>query len=163
MTADVFIKQFLPVAKVIEGKTGLPSLAILAQSALETGWGTKVKGNSYFGIKAKTGILVRTTEISSTPNLHFPEIFSVTKFKDENGKIKYRYDCKTYFATYATPFDSFLSYAEFILTNPRYSKAVENKDNPERYLQEIARAGYATGLNYEKSVLEVLNSIKNRE
>lgn len=161
MIAETFIKQFLPVAHAIEEKTGLPALAILAQSALETGWGTKVKGNSYFGIKGK-GILIRTTEISSKPDLHFPEIISVTKFKDETGKTKYKYDCKTYFAAYATPFDSFAAYAEFILTNPRYSKAIENKDNPERYLQEVARAGYATGLNYEKAVLDVLDSIKNR-
>lgn len=162
MIAETFIKQFLPVARAIEQKTGLPALAILAQSALETGWGTKVKGNSYFGIKAKNGILISTTEILNKPDAHFPEIISITKFKDENGKTKYKYDCKTYFAAYATPFDSFAAYAEFILTNPRYSKAIENKDNPERYLQEVARAGYATALNYEKAVLDVLDSIKKR-
>lgn len=162
MIAETFIKHFFPVAKVIEQKTGLPALAMLAQSALETGWGTKVKGNSYFGIKAKNGILIRTTEISSKPDLHFPEIISITKFKDETGKIKYKYDCKTYFAAYATPFDSFLAYADFILMNPRYKKAIETKDNPELYLREIARAGYGTGLNYENVVLDVLKSIKKR-
>ena len=162
MIAEQFIKQFKPIAEIIQNQTGISALAILAQSALETGWGTKVKGNSYFGIKAKNGILIRTTEISSKPDLHFPEIYSVTKFKDETGKIKYKYDVKTYFAAYATPFDSFLGYADFIQSNPRYAKALAVKSNPDRYLVEVARAGYATGLNYEKSVLEVLESVKKR-
>ena len=160
MDAETFIKQFLPVAKQVEAETGIFALAMLAQSALETGWGTRVKGNSYFGIKGK-GILIRTTEISSKPDLHFPEIISITKFKDETGKIKYKYDCKTYFESYATPFDSFIGYADFIRSNPRYTKALQ-ATTPEQYLSEVARAGYATGFNYEKSVLEVLESVKKR-
>ena len=160
MDADSFIKQFLPVAKVVESESGIPALAMLAQSALETGWGTKVKGNNYFGIKGKD-VLVRTTEILDKPDVHFPEVFSIEKIKDANGKTKYKYDCKTWFVGYATPMDAFRGYANFIKSNARYKIALQ-QTTPERYLEAIADAKYATGLNYKQSLLEVLKSIKNR-
>ena len=160
MDADNFIKQFLPVAKLVESESGIPSLAMLAQSALETAWGTKVKGNNYFGIKGKD-VLIRTTEILDKPDVHFPEVFSVEKFKDANGKTKYKYDCKTWFAGYATPIDAFRGYANFIKSNPRYKIALQ-QTTPESYLEAIASAGYATGLNYKQSLLDVLESVKRR-
>ena len=136
MDADNFIKQFLQVAKLVESESGIPALAMLAQSALETAWGTKVKGNNYFGIKGKD-VLIRTTEILDRPDAHFPEVFSITKFKDANGKIKYKYDCKTWFAGYATPIDAFRGYANFIKSNPRYKVALQ-QTTPEAYLQAVA-------------------------
>ena len=160
MDADNFVKQFFPVAKLIESETGIPALAMLAQSALETAWGTKVKGNNYFGIKGKD-VLVRTTEILDKPDVHFPEVFSITKFKDENGKTKYKYDCKTWFAGYQTPIDAFRGYANFIKSNPRYKIALQ-QTTPETYLEAIAAAGYATGLNYKQSLLDVLKSVQKR-
>lgn len=159
MTAEDFIKQFKPVAEIVEKETGIPALAMLAQSALETGWGTKVKGNNFFGIKGKD-VLVRTKEILSKPNVHFPEIISITPIKI-NGKQFYEYDVRTWFAGYATPVDSFRGYAKFIKENKRYAKAI-GQTTPESYLAAISDAGYATGRNYKETVLSVLESIKNR-
>lgn len=160
MDADNFVKQFLPVAKLVESESGIPALAMLAQSALETAWGTRVKGNNYFGIKGKD-VLIRATEILDKPDAHFPEVFSVEKFKDANGKTKYKYDCKTWFSSYATPIDAFRGYADFIKSNSRYKIALQ-QTTPEAYLQAIADAGYATGLNYKQSLLDVLESVKKR-
>lgn len=159
MTAETFIKQFKPVAEIVEKETGIPALAMLAQSALETGWGTKVKGNNFFGIKGKD-VLVRTKEVLSKQDVHFPEIISITP-TTINGKRMYVYDVKTWFAGYSTPIDSFRGYAKFIKENKRYFKALEQK-TPESYLYAISEAGYATSGNYKETVLNVLKSIKNR-
>ena len=45
--------------------------------------------------------------------------------------------------------------------NPRYKIALQ-QTTPESYLEAIAAAGYATGLNYKQSLLDVLESIKRR-
>ena len=159
MDADKFVKQFLSLAFFVEKETGIFAEALLAHSALETGWGTKVRGNNYFGIKGKKN-LVRTKEISESPDLKFHEIYSITPFQ-KNGKTYYEYDCKTWFDSYVSPKDSFLRYVEFIKSNPRYSKAL-TQDSAEGYLREIARARYATGFNYEETLLNVLKSVQKR-
>ena len=41
-----------PVAKTIADELSVSHKVILAQAALETGWGKKVKGNAFFGIKS---------------------------------------------------------------------------------------------------------------
>lgn len=159
MTSDEFIKQFLPVAKKVEQETGIWYEAQLVQSAVETGWGTRVKGNNYFGIKGKQQ-LVLTREVHDNPNVKYPEVKSITPFI-EDGKQQYEYIVKTWFSSYATPIDSFRAYAEFIKTNPRYTKALQ-QTTVEGYLQEVARAKYATGLNYEQTLLDVLKSVRKR-
>ena len=156
MTPDQFIKQFKSLAFQMEKESGIFAEAILAQAALETGWGTRVKGNNYFGIKGKKQ-LIRTKEILDNPNVKFPEIISITKL--DSGK--YEYDIRTWFDSYNNPIDSFRAYVSFIKDNPRYSKALQQK-TPEDYLREIARAGYATGTNYEETLLNVLKSVQKR-
>ena len=101
--------------------------------------------------------LIRTKEISTSPDLHFPEIISIKPFT-KDGIQYYEYECKTWFDRYERPIDSFRAYVDFIKSNPRYSKALE-QTNAEDYLREIARAGYATGINYEETLLNVLKSV----
>jgi len=52
MTPKEFIKQYKPFALETERKTGISHLFILAQAALESGWGKSVPGNMFFGVKA---------------------------------------------------------------------------------------------------------------
>ena len=159
MTADEFIKRFTSLAFLIESESGIFAEAILAQAALETGWGTYVKGNNYFGIKGKRN-LVRTKEILDHPNAKFPYIYSITPI-EKNGKTMYEYDVKTWFAGYDRPIDSFRAYAHFIKTNPRYETALE-ATTPEDYLTAVAAAGYATAPSYGATLLKVLKSVKKR-
>jgi len=156
MTAEIFISRFLPIAEIVSNESGIPSLAILAQSALETGWGTKVKRNNYFGIKGKKQ-LIRTKEIFPSNRKKFHHIYSIKKLA--NGK--YEYDVLTWFAAYDFPIDSFRAYAAFIKRNKRYKKAL-TKSTAKDYLIEVAEAGYATSENYKTTVVRVLQSIIKR-
>jgi flagellar protein FlgJ len=138
---------------------------MLAQSAGEGGW--KIPpGNMMFGIKDIDGLngneqLIRTKEYLPTPDAKFPVIHSVVAVKKGNV-IMYKYDVETYFRKYNTPADSFRHYAEFIFANPRYKKALRVREIPELYLQELARAKYATGPNYEQFMMQMLKSVVKR-
>jgi len=160
----LFIRTIYPYAKEVESITGFPALALIGQSAGETGWRIP-KGNMYFGIKDTDGLngneqLIRTKEIHNNPFVVYPIIHSVTPFK-QGGKTYYKYDIETYFRKYDSPKESFLDHANFILSNPRYSKAIGITD-PKAFLSELAKAGYATALGYEDFMHAMVDSVLKR-
>lgn len=163
MTPEKFIQTYYPFALNVEKKTGISAIAILAQSALESGWGEKAVGNMMFGIKDTDGIngneqLITTTEFSKSALLKFPVIISIKK--QLNGL--YKYIVKDYFRKYNTPEDSFLDHANFFLKNKRYAKALLVRSNTMLFIDEIAKAGYATDPNYSVALKGVATSILKR-
>ncbi|EMY3482101.1 glucosaminidase domain-containing protein [Flavobacterium psychrophilum] len=163
MTPEKFIQTYYPFALNVEKKTGISAIAILAQSALESGWGEKAVGNMMFGIKDTDGIngneqLITTTEFSKSASLKFPVIISIKK--QLNGL--YKYIVKDYFRKYNTPEDSFLDHANFFLKNKRYANALLVRSNTMLFIEEIAKAGYATDPNYSVALKGVATSILKR-
>ncbi|MDR2204972.1 MAG: glucosaminidase domain-containing protein [Flavobacteriaceae bacterium] len=168
MTTKDFVKKYYPFAKEVEAKKGISAVFILAQSALETGWGKSAPGNMMFGVKAAANTppekrqLVSTTEILAKPNAKFPVIISVTKRADG----KYKYVVKDWFRKYATPEESFADHAEFFHKNPRYAEALKVKENPNLFAEAVAKAGYATAPNYAaqlKTIIKIIEKeLKNR-
>ena len=165
MKAIDYIRKFLPEAQKVEAETGISAVAMIAQSAGESGW-KDGPGNMMFGIKDTDGIngneqLIRTKEYLTTQNASFPVIHSITPVKKGNLTL-YKYDCEDYFRKYDTPADSFRDYAKFIQENPRYEKALKVREIPELYLPELAKAGYATGMHYEEFMMQMLRSVVKR-
>ena len=164
MTPTEYVKKFYPEALKVEKKTGFSAIAILAQSAWESGWGKFAIGNMFFGIKDTDGIngneqLLTTTEYHKLPNVKYPVVISVTPVVN-NGKKLFKYKVKDYFRKFETPADSFEHHVNFLMKNKRYSKAVSVRQNAELFLKEIAKAGYATDPNYEKNMLLMAKKIK---
>ena len=168
MTPKEFIKQYKPFALETERKTGISHLFILAQAALESGWGQRGVGNNFFGIKAKKSTpiesrqLLLTTEVlnSPTPNpQQFPKIISITKRAD--GKWLYR--VQDWFMKYKTPEECFTDHAQFFFKNKRYAKALEVKADPYKFAEEVAKAGYATAPNYADSLKKIIKTIESYE
>ena len=54
-----FIGMMAPHVREVAARTGLDPRLILAQSAVETGWGGKAPGHNYFGIKSHIARAVR--------------------------------------------------------------------------------------------------------
>lgn len=161
MTPSEFVKAYYKYAKQTQDKTGIDAKFILAQAALETGWGKSVPGNMFFGIKDTDGIngneqLLRTTEVFKNPNVKFPEVISVTKRPDG----KYNYVVKDWFRKYETPEGSFTDHACFFFTYNRYKKALDVKNDPYKFAEEIAKAGYATAPNYASALKGVIKTIE---
>lgn len=162
MTPEQFVKTYLPEAKKVESKTGFHYLIPLTQGALESGWGAKVKGNNFFGIKDTDGIngneqLITTTEYLSTNKAKFPTIISITKVGN-----KFKYIVKDWFRKYPSAEKAFEDHINFFLKNKRYSKAIKHKSNPEKFFEEIAKAGYATAPDYANQLKAVMKSVIKR-
>lgn len=162
LTPKEFVNTYLSFAKQTEQKTGINARFILAQAALETGWGGSVVGNMFFGIKANPLTtpeserqLITTREVLSNPNAKFPQIISIKPL----GGGKYEYRVKDWFRKYETPEGSFSDHANFFFDNKRYSKALEVRNDPYLFADEIAKAGYATDPNYATTLKSIIKMI----
>lgn len=164
MTKQAYVDYFYPFALASEKETGISAIAQLAQGALESAWGDVCPGNMIFGVKDTDGVngneqLITTTEYSRSANVKFPNIISVTPVI-RNGQKWYKYKIKDYFRKYPTPKDSFVDHANFFLKNKRYAKALTVKHDPYKFIDEIAKAGYATDPNYANSLKSIAKSIE---
>lgn len=166
MTPKQFVLAYSQDAKKTEEETGILAKSVLAQAALESGWGKAAPGFNFFGIKDKDGLngneqLLVTVEYSKRMNLNFPVIKSVKPVMIRGEKF-YKYVIKDYFAAYKTPEESFTAHANFFFKNPRYAKAIQ-KDNisdPLRFFTEIHKAGYATDPNYVTTLMKIVKMIE---
>jgi len=135
-----FINRALPSARQVKTKWNVPIAVILAQSAQETGWGRKVVNNAYFGIKG------RAPSGNSTD-------FQTTEVV--NGKVIH---IKAQFRAYRDYADAADDYGRFLNENTRYRSAFASKKDPIKFVEEIARAGYATDPQYAKSLASIIRS-----
>ncbi|MES2779875.1 MAG: glucosaminidase domain-containing protein [Bacteroidota bacterium] len=164
MTQKEFVNKYLPFAKETEKKTGISAIAILAQGALESGWGSVAPGNMIFGIKDTDGVngneqLLTTTEYSRSATAKFPRIQKVTPVL-KNGQKWFNYMIKDYFRKYDTPEGSFTDHAKFFLTNSRYAEALKVKADPYKFIDAIAKAGYATAPDYATILKGIAKTIE---
>ncbi|WP_288742994.1 flagellar assembly peptidoglycan hydrolase FlgJ [uncultured Rheinheimera sp.] len=143
-----FIQKLMPAAKQAAQKLGLEPLALLAQAALETGWGQRTfktaEGNNsfnFFGIKAHNSW---QGDVAVVDTLEYRQGVA------QKEKAKFR--------AYESPEQSLGDYVDFIKSNPRYQQAVAMADNPKAYFQQLQAAGYATDPNYAQKILAVFNS-----
>ena len=163
MTPTEFVRKYYPFAKEVEKETGIPAIAIMAQAALESGWGRSAIGNNIWGVKYRKGDPgyqeVLTTEHSSRPDDYKgKKIKSVTYDKDLNI---YVYRIWDYFADYPTPKYAFMSHSKLLLNN-RYKHALRWKHSPKRYLIAIWRSGYATDVDYGRKICNTVDSVVKR-
>ena len=161
MTPKEFKKWLLPGAKSVEAKYGIPHLFIIAQAALESGWGKYAPGNMLFGVKDRDGIngneqLIKTTEYLHKPDAKFPVVIKIIQV----GEKLWKYLVKDYFRKYDTPADSLMDHA-YVLIGPRYKKAFEFKSNPYLFAEEISKAGYATDPDYAQKIKSIIKMIEN--
>ena len=163
MEPGKFVKENYPFAVEVERETGIPAVAIVAQAALESGWGEKSIGNNIFGIKYRKGDTgfrkVLTTEFSEDPNaFRGHEVKSVKFDSDVN---KYRFKVYQYFAEYPSVKAAFMAHARLLLSN-RYKGALIHANNPKLYLSAIWQMGYATDPNYGKKMDKMVDSVLKR-
>jgi flagellar protein FlgJ len=165
LTPKDFTRLLMPFAKGTETKTGISAIAILAQAALESGWNKACPQWAYFGVKDNDGIngneqLLTTTEYSRRADLKFPVIISITPVI-RNGQKWFKYRIKDYFRKYNTPEECFTDHANFFFKYTRYAAALGVKSDPYKFIDEIAKAGYATDPNYATSLKSIAKMIEN--
>lgn len=145
---DDFVKSVWAKAKQAAASMGLDPKVLVAQAALETGWGKSVakdsdgsSSNNLFNIK-------------SGKNSHFDSVNIKTTEYIADTPIKVTAN----FRKYASVEESMNDYVSLIKDNGRYQNALANASNPERYVDELSKAGYATDPNYGKKILSIYHS-----
>jgi len=141
-----FVQQLWPWAQEAAERLGLAPAALLAQAALETGWGKHImpsgKGgsaNNLFGIK--TGRRWKGSSVN-IGTLEYEQGVAVRK--------------KDRFRAYTSFGDSFNDYVDFLQSNPRYSKALASTSDSREFFSELQKAGYATDPKYADKLTRVL-------
>jgi flagellar protein FlgJ len=142
-----FIQALKPAAERAAQVLSLAPQVLLAQAALETGWGKSVirggdgrSSHNLFGIKADSQWAGETVTVST---LEFRDgIFTPER---------------AVFRAYRSPGQSFEDYVTFLRNQPRYRDALAQSAHPKAFLEALQAAGYATDPHYATKVMTVLD------
>ncbi|SMQ25606.1 flagellar protein FlgJ [Pseudomonas helmanticensis] len=153
-SADEFVNTMLPMAKEAADRIGVDPRYLVAQAALETGWGKSVmraqdgsSSHNLFGIKASS-------------NWKGDSARAITSEFRDGQMVKETAE----FRSYASYKDSFHDLVTLLQTNNRYQDVVKSADNPEQFVRELQKAGYATDPNYATKISQIakqMNSFQN--
>jgi flagellar protein FlgJ len=142
-----FVKGVWRYAKQAAAELGVAAETLVAQAALETGWGKHLirhadgrSSNNLFGIKAD-------------PRWKGEQVSAATiEFK---GPVMQKE--RAAFRSYTSLADSFADYVSFLKSNPRYQEAIVKSQTPSEFTRALQQAGYATDPEYSKKIMTILN------
>jgi flagellar protein FlgJ len=145
-----FVAQLSGPARIASLQSGIPHQLIVAQAALESGWGKReiptaegTPSYNLFGIKAGSSWDGPVTEITTTEFEH-----GVAK------KIKAR------FRVYSSYVEAIGDYVKLLTNNPRYANVAAAR-SPEQAAHALQQAGYATDPHYAKKLVSVIQQMKS--
>jgi flagellar protein FlgJ len=136
-----FLENVREHAQRAADRLGTSPEVLIAQAALETGWGRHVVGgnsHNFFSIKADPSWEGRTVTQRTL------EVFGGKPVRVSAA-----------FRAYDDPGQAFDDYVDFIRGNPRYGRAIARAGDPRAYVQELQRAGYATDPRYAQKILQI--------
>lgn len=143
-----FVSKLMPLARKAADKLGLSPAVLVAQAALESGWGKRVikdgdgqMSHNLFGIKAD-------------PRWQGDKAV-VSTLEYEQGVASRQ---KAAFRSYGSFEESFNDYVDFLTSGSRYKGALAKVDSPDRYFEALQQAGYATDPQYASKLKQVLRS-----
>lgn len=143
--ADEFVNAMLPMAKEAADRIGVDPRYLVAQAALETGWGKSVmrqpdgsSSHNLFGIKASA-------------NWKGDSARAITSEFRNGEMVKETAE----FRSYASYRDSFHDLVNLLQSNSRYQAVLKSADNPEQFVRELQKAGYATDPNYASKISNI--------
>ena len=145
---EAFVSRLLPAAQRASEDSGVPAQLIMAQAALESGWGKREirmeDGSSsfnVFGIKADRSWKGPVAESATTEFV--------------NGAPQ---KTRAAFRAYGSYDEAFADYAKFLSNNPRYSGVVATRD-PAEAAHGLQRAGYATDPEYGGKLVRIMRQM----
>ena len=139
-----FVEHILPQARVAAAQLGVDERSVIAQAALETGWGTSQPrddagaSNNLFGIKAGAnwnGRSVRSDTSEFTAGIAGRE--------------------RAAFRAYGNVAESMNDYVRLISDSPRYAAALNTGTDVRAFAHALQRGGYATDPQYADKLVAV--------
>jgi flagellar protein FlgJ len=144
-TPAEFIAALKPEAESAAAALGVEPRLLLAQAALETGWGKAVpqrgggeSAHNLFGIKAGG-----SWAGDFTASWTLEHVDGVTSRELERFRV------------YDSTAGSFADYVNLISSGRRYAGALENAGDAQAYARAVTAAGYATDPNYADKWLAI--------
>ncbi|WP_300085483.1 flagellar assembly peptidoglycan hydrolase FlgJ [uncultured Nitrosomonas sp.] len=142
-----FVMNVLPHARKVSHETGIPEHFMIAQAALETGWGKhqirradNQPSFNLFGIKASENWNGKVVETVTTEYI--------------DGKPQ---KLREKFRAYGSYEEAFRDYARLLQNNPRYAAVVKSR-SATAFAWGLQQAGYATDPAYAEKLLKIINS-----
>ncbi len=136
-----FAASILPSIRAAAARLGVAPRALLAQAALETGWGRHMAGNNLFGIKAGQAVQQET--------------FTALTKEFRNGVAGAE---TAVFRAYDRLSASVHDYANLLLDNGRYRAVRGLGSDVPAFAQALQRAGYASDPHYAGKLVAVAYS-----
>ena len=147
---DDFIAQMLPLARKAAGHLGVPAEAIVAQSALETGWGQHVMKRpdgspawAMFGIKAGSDWQGDTVTVTTLEIIDGQAVRERARFR-----------------AYSSPAEAIADYVRFLTSRPRYAEALQAGSDAAAFARGLQRAGYATDPEYASKITRIYGAVR---
>lgn len=144
---EEFVKHIYPLAQKAAARIGIDPKLMVAQTALETGWGKfmipREDGTSsfnLFNIKADQRWSGESAEVQT---LEF-----------RNGQPQQE---RWPFRAYESLEDSVHDYIEFLTANPRYQQALEQAADSQAFAKGLQQAGYATDPRYARKIINIMD------
>lgn len=151
-TQRAFVERLLPAAATAERNTGIPAHFVVAQAALETGWGKSEPrradgGQSFnvFGIKAGKSWQGPVADATTTEYV--------------DGVVRSRVER---FRAYGSYEEAFNDYSRLLAGNPRYA-AVLGAQEPARFARGLQAAGFATDPQYAAKLERIIGGTTLRQ
>lgn len=145
-----FVEHLLPMAEKAAQALGVNPLVLVAQAALETGWGQHMvrgrdgtQSNNLFNIKADTrwqGDKVGTDTLEYRDGIPMRE--------------------RANFRGYSSLQESVQDFVHFLQNNGRYQQALSVAHDEHQFVHALQDAGYATDPNYSQKVLRVFEQLQ---
>lgn len=138
---EAFVAKVWPHAQKVGRQLGVDPRAIVAQTALETGWGRSTiaaggqEANNFFGIKATGGW--RGAQVAT----------DTKEFVDGAFRME-----RAAFRAYDGVAQSFADYAALLKRAPRYAEVLGSGSDIRGFADALQRAGYATDPGYARKI-----------
>lgn len=135
-----FTAELAPLLRQAAQKLGVSPRILLAQAAIETGWGRAMVGNNLFGIKA--GSSWGGARVAAATHEY------------ENGQLVSITDA---FRAYPSVAASVQDFVSLVSSNPRYRAALGKGEDAAGYAQALLDGGWATDIDYVHKLATVAN------
>lgn len=147
-TPEAFVAALYPHAEVVGAELGVDPRAIVAQAALETGWGKHMIADdagrnsfNFFGIKADSRWQGDSVEVMTHEYRQGVRVNETASFR-----------------SYASLEDGLRDYADFLSGNSRYQDAIGQGLGADDYGHALQQAGYATDPEYGNKIERIARS-----
>jgi flagellar protein FlgJ len=145
---EKFISGLLPHAEAAARELGVDPRNLIAQAALETGWGRSQPGgdsHNLFGIKAGASWNGESVQANT---------------QEFDSGVAARVDAN--FRAYGSPRESVEDYVRLIRDNPRYAGAMNTGSDVQAFANALQRGGYATDPDYARKLEAVVTEVRQR-